>query len=267
VPVAIAYEGRGQAGPPLVLVHGFPFDRSMWRGQLDGLAQVARVVALDLPGFGGTPPAIDPSRALSMEALADHVVAVADGLGFERFVLGGLSMGGYVAFALARRHRKRLLGLALMDTRAEPDSPEAKKSRLEDAERVLADGIGFFAERMLKRLLAPRTLAERPDLVNAVELMMRRASLEGVASGLRGLADRRDARAELARLDVPTLVLVGADDALTPPALARDMAGRIPGAQLAVIPNAGHLAPFEQPDACNLALRRLVRRVAARRAA
>jgi pimeloyl-ACP methyl ester carboxylesterase len=265
VTVHIAYEGRGQSGPPLVLVHGFPLDRSMWRGQLDGLAGVARVVALDLPGFGATPPASDGTRAFTMEAMADHVVSVAESLGMDRFILAGLSMGGYVALALARRHKAHLLGLALIDSRAEPDNPDAKKSRIEDAERALAEGPGFLAARMLPRLVAPRTLAERPDLCNQLELMIRRCSPAGVAGAARGLADRRDARADLAKIDVPTLVVVGTDDVITPPALARDMAQRIPGAQLAVIPNAGHMAPFEQPEATNVALRRLVRKVAGRR--
>jgi pimeloyl-ACP methyl ester carboxylesterase len=233
----------------------------MWRGQLDGLAAHARVVAVDLPGFGATPPAVDGARALTMDALAEHVIDVADALGFDRFVLGGLSMGGYVAFALLRRHRARVLGLALMDTRAEPDSADARKGRLADAERVLQGGTGFYVDAALPRLLSPRTMAERPDLKNGLELMMRRASPAGVAAGLRGLADRRDARAELAKIDVPTMVIVGADDVVTPPAGARAMAQAIKGAQLAVVPDAGHMAPFEQPDATNVALRKLIRKV------
>jgi len=257
----IAYEGRGHAGPPFLLVHGFPLDRSMWRGQIDGLAPYARVVALDLPGFGASAPALDGARAFTMDAMAEHVIAVADALGFDRFILGGLSMGGYVAFALLRKHRARVLGLALLDTRAEADAAEMKRARLEDAERVLAEGTSFYVDKMMPRLLAARTVAERPDLRNGLELMLRRATPAGVASGLRGLADRRDVRAELAKIDVPALVAVGTDDVVTPPEGARAMAQAIPGALLAVIPNAGHMAPFEQPEATNVALRKLIRKV------
>jgi 3-oxoadipate enol-lactonase len=260
----IAYEGRGQSGPPLLLVHAFPLDRGMWRGQLDGLAAHARVVAIDLPGFGATPPALSGQRALTMDAMADHVVAVAESLGMDRFICAGLSMGGYVALALARRHRAHLMGLALLDTRAEPDSPEARKSRHEDADRVLAEGVGFLAQRQLPKLLAPRTLAERADLAAGAELMMRRSTPAGVASALRGLAERRDARPDCAKIDCPTLVVVGAEDVITPPPLARALAQAIPGAQLAVIPNAGHLAAYEQPEATNVALRKLIRKVGAR---
>jgi pimeloyl-ACP methyl ester carboxylesterase len=257
----IAYEGRGHAGPPFLLIHGFPLDRSMWRGQIDGLAPNARVVALDLPGFGASAPAVDGSRAFTMDAMAEHVISVADALGFDRFILGGLSMGGYVALALLRRYRARVLGLALLDTRAEADAPETRRSRLEDAERALAEGTGFLIDPTVARLLSPRTVAERPDLRNGVELMVRRTSAAGVASAQRGIAERRDARAELAKIDVPALVVVGADDVITPPPGARAMAQAIRGAQLAVIPNAGHMSPFEQPEATNVALRKLIRKV------
>ncbi len=256
-----AYEGRGHAGPPFLLVHGFPLDRSMWRGQIDGLAAYARVVAIDLPGFGASEPAVEGTRAFTMDAMVDHVIATADALGFDRFILGGLSMGGYVAFALVRKHRARVLGLALCDTRAEADDADTRRVRLENAERVHTEGTGFLVEGMLPRLLAPRTIAERPDLTNRLELMMRRASPAGVAASLRGLAERKDARAELTKINVPTLVLVGADDVVTPPPVAHAMAQGIRGAQLAVISDAGHMAPFEQPDATNVALRKLIRKV------
>jgi pimeloyl-ACP methyl ester carboxylesterase len=257
----IAYEGRGHSGPPFLLVHGFPLDRTMWRGQIDALAQHARVVALDLPGFGASGALADGGRAYTMDAMAEHVIAVADALGFDRFILGGLSMGGYVAFSILRKHRARVLGLALVDTRAEADTPDARRVRYEDAERVLAEGTGFLVDKMIPKLLAPRTIAERADLKNGVELMMRRAAPTAVAAGLRGLGDRRDVRAELAKIDVPTLVVVGAEDVITPPESARAMAQAIRGAQLAVIANAGHMAPWEQPEATNVALRKLIRKV------
>jgi pimeloyl-ACP methyl ester carboxylesterase len=236
----------------------------MYRGQIDGLSGHARVVALDLPGFGDSPSVADASKTQTMDALATHVIAVADALGFDRFVLGGTSMGGYVAFAVLRKHRARVLGLALMDTRAEPDSPEGKKKRYDDAERVAHEGTGFMIEPQLGRLLSPRTVVERPDLKNAAELMMRRSAVDGVAATMRGLGERRDARAELAKIDVPTVVIVGSDDVITPPPVAKAMASAIPGAQLAIIPNAGHLAAFEQPTATNVALRTLLRKVGAK---
>lgn len=259
----LSYEGRGARGVPCVLIHGYPLDRDLFRGQLDGLAGLGRIVAVDLPGFGATPALGDGQQPISMEAYADLVVEVATGLGFDRFVLGGVSMGGYVALAALRKHRGRLLGLALIDTRAEADTTDTVRGRVIDADRVLAEGGEFLVERMLPKVLAERTTAERPDLVARVAAMMRRAQPAGIAAALRGMAGRADTTAEAAKLTVPTTVIVGADDTLTPPDAARRLAAAIPGAQLAVIPGAGHLAPVEQPDAVNVALRALLRRAAA----
>jgi pimeloyl-ACP methyl ester carboxylesterase len=260
--IPLAYEGRGLSGPPVLLIHGFPLDRSMWRGQIDGLGSIARVVALDLPGFGATAPASDGHRPTTMDEYADCVVALADALGFTRFVAAGLSMGGYVALELVRRHPHRLSGLILADTRAEPDPPEGQKGRHHDADRVLNEGLSFLVERMVKGLLAPETVARRRDIVNGVEAMIHRSSWHGVAAALRGMAARRDARQWITRIDVPTLVVVGAEDAITPPRGAQAMAQAIPNAELAVIPGAGHLAPLESPDAVNTAFRKLLRRAA-----
>ncbi len=259
----IAYEGRGAAGPPVLLVHGFPLDRGMWRGQLDGLSAIARVVAIDLPGFGDTPPANDGRAPFTMDAAADAVIAVADALGFARFVLGGLSMGGYVAFAILRRHAHRLLGLALCDTRAEADTPDTQRGRLADAERALAEGPGFLVEPSLERLLAAETFTLHPEIVKTVEVMMRRSTAAGVAGMLRGMAERPDARGLLRGIAVPTIVIAGAADVITPPDGAQKLAAAIPGAEFAVIPAAGHVAPLEAPDATNAALRRLIRRASA----
>jgi pimeloyl-ACP methyl ester carboxylesterase len=259
----ICYEGRGTRGPALLLVHAFPLDRRMWRRQLTGLGDLARVVAIDLPGFGQSAPVGDGHQAIPMAELGEQVIGVANALGFDRFVLGGLSMGGYVAQAMLARHRGRLAGLALMDTRLEADTVDIVRGRLADADRVLVEGQSFLAERMLPGLLTARTHEERPDLVEEVRRMILEASREGLAATLRGMAGRGEHAAELAKLTVPTTVIVGAEDELTPPEVARRLAQTIPGSQLAVVPGAGHLASLEQADAVNVALRALLRRAAA----
>lgn len=258
---AIAFEGRGTSGPPLLLVHGFPLDRALWRAQLDALGGEARVVALDLPGFGATPAESDGRAPTTMEAYAEQVVAVADALGFVRFALAGLSMGGYVALAVARRHPARLAALALVDTRAEADAPEARPGRLKNADRALSEGTAFLADEMLPKLLAPATLSGRPELVAAARAMVERTSAAGAAAALRGMAERPDARPDLGRIAVPTTVVVGAEDSLTPPELARALATAIPDAELVVAPGAGHLTPIEAPDAVTAALRGLLARL------
>ncbi len=258
----IAYEGRGATGLPVIFIHGFPLDRSMWRGQIDGLGGICRAVAMDLPGFGATPAASDGRSQTTMDDYADCVITLADALGFQRFVACGLSMGGYVAFTLARRYAHRLSGLILCDTRAEGDAPETARNRHIDADRVLGEGLAFLLEKHVRILLAPETLARRRDLVNAVEAMIHRCSWQGVAAALRGMSTRRDFRPVLNRIGIPTLVIAGAEDAITPPAGAQLMATAIPGAELAVIPGAGHLAPLEAPDLVNTAIRKLLRRAA-----
>jgi 3-oxoadipate enol-lactonase len=257
---SISYEGRGVAGPPVLLVHGYPLDRSMWQGQLDGLGAQARMVAVDLPGFGNTPPTGNGQTPMTMEELAEVVVATATGLGFAQFVLAGHSMGGYIALAVARLFPDRLCGLVLSNTRAEADAADARRARVADADRVLNEGVHFLVERMLRNLLSPETLATRRDLAVGVETMMRRAHPAGIAAALRGMALRPDVRPMLPHIQVPTLVIAGTDDVITPPAMAQALAAAIPNADMAVIPHAGHLAPFERPDQVNTALRRFIRK-------
>jgi pimeloyl-ACP methyl ester carboxylesterase len=260
--VGLSYEGCGTTGLPLLLVHGFPLDRTIWRGQLAGLAGLARVVAPDLPGFGATPPMGDGLTPATMDDFALEVIGLADALGFDRFAVAGLSMGGYVALAVRRRVPARVAGLALVDTRAEADGPDAKKGRVVDAERVMSAGMTHLVDRMLPVLVSPETHSHRRGVVLEVEAMMRRANVAGVSGALRGMAVRPDARPDLPHIDSPTMVIVGADDAVTPPAMAHLMAAQIPKSEMAIIPHAGHLSPIERPEAVNAALRKLLRRAA-----
>jgi 3-oxoadipate enol-lactonase len=234
----------------------------MWDGQLAGLSDLARVVSLDLSGFGET-PARPGEAPFTMEEMADEVLALADALGFHQFVAGGLSMGGYVVLAMHRRAPDRISGMLLCDTRAEPDTPEARKERLILADKVLAGGTGILVEKQVRMLLSPDTLARRRDLAVATEVMIRRASPSGVAAALRGMAERPDARPQLPTIGVPTLVVAGAEDAIVPLATHQAMAAQIPDAELAIIPGAGHLSPFESPEPVNAAVRELIRRVTA----
>jgi pimeloyl-ACP methyl ester carboxylesterase len=245
----ITYQGAGTSGPPIVLVHGFPVDAGMWHGQLAGLGGVARVVAPDLPGFGGSAPG-----PAGMADYADAVVALANALGFQRFVLGGLSMGGYVAFAAARAHRERLLGLILCDTRAEPDTPESVQARMADADRALREGTAAYIERLLD--LVGASGPARAEL----ERMMRAVAPASFAAALRGIALRPDARPELPGLDLPVLCLVGADDRITPPDGMRAMAAAIPHATFEIVPG-GHAAPLEHPAEANAAIARFLSRL------
>jgi 3-oxoadipate enol-lactonase len=248
----LAFTDEG-AGPVVVLLHGFPLNRSMWSGQIGELGRSFRVIAPDLRGHGESPA---PDAVYSMELMAEDVVELLDGLAItEPVVVGGLSMGGYVALALAVKHPERIRGLILADTRAAADSPEAARGREETAQAVLRDGHpGAVVESMIPKLFAGSTIQGRPEVVAPMRAAMEATSASGVAGALRGMAVRPDRRDALKSIAAPTLVAVGEQDAISPPDEARAIAEALPNARLAVIPGAGHLSPCENPEAFNAAV-------------
>jgi len=249
-----------QHAPILVLLHGFPLSREMWVEQLASIGSVYRVIAPDLRGHGQSE---SPAGAYTMDEMADDVVELLDRLEVKQpVVLGGLSMGGYVALALVLRHPRRVRGLILCDTRAAADTPEAAKGREETARLVLREGSGrSMIETMVPRLFGKTTREKHPQRVEAMLAVMERTSPQGIAGALRGMAIRKDRRGDLERITVPTLVLVGEDDVISPPVEARELAASIPDARLEIIPAAGHLAPYENPLAANDAIVRFLHRL------
>jgi len=236
----------------LVLLHAFPLDGRMWAPQVEALGATYDVVVPDLRGFGSArEEAVDVA---DMDVLADDVARLLDARGLDQVVLGGLSMGGYVAFAFVRRHADRLGGLVLADTRAGADTEEAATARLEMADRVLAEGVGLVPEMMLPRLLGPTSRERRPDVVRRVVVLIRALGPRGIAGAQRGMARRPDSTATLAQVAVPTLVLTGSEDELTGPEEGRALAAGIPDARFVQIEEAGHLANLEQPEQVNEAL-------------
>ena len=248
----LAFEDQGP-GPVVVLLHGFPLDRSMWRYQLQTVGSMYRVIAFDLRGHGETPA---PEGIYPIEDMAGDVVETLDALKItEPIVLGGLSLGGYVALALAVRHPKRLRALMLMDTKAEADTPAAAEGREALARQVEASrSVEPVVAAMLPKLLGRHTREQRTEVVAAVGEVMQAARPMGVAGALRGMAIRPDRTGDLGRITIPTLVLGGAEDQITPPDGMRKLAGALPNARYVEIPEAGHLAPLENPLAANEAI-------------
>ena len=264
--VALAFErsGDGPAGPPVLLLPAFPLDRAVWRhvaALLDGLLPT---VLVDLPGQGDSPlPGDGPP---SLDAGADAVAALAARLGYRRVIVAGVSMGGYVAMSLARRHPDLLAGVALVDTRHEADTPEARANRERIAGAVLGEaGLRALAP-MVGTLLGESTRRLRPETVAWLQGRLQSARPAGVAWSQRAMAARPDSGETLARLEVPAAVVVGEEDVLTPPGAARAMAALIPDAVLTVLPRSGHLSPIEAPAGVANALIGLQLRVSARRA-
>jgi len=248
----LAVEQRG-SGVPLVLVHGFPLDGTMWNAQMEGLADCCRVIVPDLRGFGRSGASPPP---VTMEQFADDLAVLLDALGVdEPVVLCGLSMGGYVAFQFWSRHAQRLKSLILCDTRSRADTPEVKASRQQTAQRVLAEGPAFLAESMPERLFAAATRDRHPHVVDAVREMIRRADPHGVAAASQGMALRPDMTDRLGDIRMPVLVMVGREDVISPPEEMRGIAEAISGAMLVEIPEAGHMAPMENPTTVNQAIR------------
>jgi pimeloyl-ACP methyl ester carboxylesterase len=250
----IKYEVRG-SGPALLLLHAFPLNLFMWDPQAEALSARHRVARFDARGFGGSDLGSEP---FTMERIADDAAAVLDALAVEKAVVGGCSMGGYAALAFARRHPRRLAGLLLQDTRAGADSAETKAYRAALAARVLAEGAVVAVEAFLPKLLGETAHSTRPALVALVRERILAAPREAIAGALHGLAARSDSSATLGAIRVPTLVLVGEEDVLTPPSEAEAMAAAIPNARLERIPHAGHLANLENPEAVNAALARFL---------
>ncbi len=256
----MAYEDTGGNGIPLVLVHGFPLDRTLWSAQINALSEVARVIAPDLRGFGESQM---PGGAVTMETYADDVRALLDALGIKSTVMAGLSMGGYITLAFYRQFAARVRGLILANTKAGADSAEGKKAREDNAALAREQGVAAVAEKMFPKMLAPQTLAERPVVAGAVRAMMSRQSVAAVVAALMAMRDRPDSTPLLGEISVPTLIITGADDNLIPPKeseLMRD-ALRVPGAQLIVIPGAAHLSNIDQPDAFNQAVREFLKTI------
>jgi len=252
----LAYTDQGP-GPAVVLLHGFPLGREMWKEQTVGIGSIYKVIAPDLRGHGDSPA---PEGDYTIDEMADDVIELLDRLGLdEPVVLGGLSMGGYVALSLMARYPRRFRALMLMDTRAAADTPEAAANREGSAQAVLTAGhSGPVVAAMLPRLFARITLEERPERVTPLRELMERNSARGVVGALRAMARRPDRRDALAGIRVPTLVIVGEEDAITPPAEAQALADAIPGARLEVIPASGHLAPYENPAVANAVILRFL---------
>ncbi|MFF1786209.1 alpha/beta fold hydrolase [Kitasatospora sp. NPDC058243] len=260
-PSAVSVRESG-TGTPLVLLHAFPLNASMWSAQLDALPGLtgdeARVLAPDQRGFGGTELGTDEP---SLDLVADDLALLLDAAGIERAVVGGLSMGGYVALAFARRHPDRLAGLLLASTRATADTDAVRANRERIAAAVTARG---SVQLLLDEEVAAGQLG--PDsrhLVERVRSLVAAASPAAVAWAQRAMAARPDALDVLAGLRVPTAVVAGAQDGLVAPEEAELMLRARPDAELTVIPGAGHLSALEAPEAFNTAVRDLLARAAA----
>lgn len=251
----LALEDRG-TGRLLLFVHGFPLDHTMWGHQIDEFARGYRVLAPDLRGFGQSSLG---ENEVTMLRYADDLATLLDRLGVkEPIVFCGLSMGGYIAWQFWQKYADRLAALVLCDTRSVADTPQAREGRAQLAEKVRAAGPQAAADAMLPKLFASDSGRRHPEWLQATRESILRNRPEGIIAALDGMAKRPDATEMLAGIAVPTLVVVGEHDAISPPAEMREIADRIPGAQFEIIKKAGHMSPLEEPAAFNTELARFL---------
>ena len=241
-------EAGGPAALPVILIHGFPLSGAMWEPQFEALKRNYRVVAYDIRGQGESAVG---DGLYSVEFFVDDLLGVMDLLQIRQAVLCGLSMGGYIALRAAERAPERVKALVLCDTRGETDSNQGKLARAAAVKALQKDGVSAYAENFAKNVFSPKTLAAGKPCVERIKRIMRAGSELGLRGTLLALAGRTDATPFLPSISVPTLILVGADDALAPPAVSEAMRKAIPGSELRVIAEAGHLSSAENPEEFN----------------
>lgn len=245
--ISLAYSDKG-TGLPLIFLHAFPLNRTMWAAQEHALSSQCRVITVDLRGHGDSDA---PLWHYTLDQDAEDVRALMDHLSIGHAVLVGLSMGGYVLFAFYRKYPGRVKGLVLADTRAQMDTPEGREARFQMAQIAYRNGPAAIADIMIPKLLSPHTIATNPDLVRTVRTMIEGNQVSGIAGDLMAMAERPDSILLLQQITCPAHIIVGELDQATPLSDAHLMADQIPGACVTVIPNAAHLANLEQPDAFN----------------
>ena len=253
--IQLAYTDAG-LGLPVVLLHGYPFNRTLWNEQVAALSNSYRVITPDLRGHGesGASPG-----AATMNRMAQDVAALLDHLEISRAVIGGLSMGGYVALAFYKQFPSRVRALILADTRAQADTEEGKQTRHQQAEKALAEGMAGIADAMLPKLLTPDTVSKRPELVKRVRDMMLKTKPEGAAGALLGMAERDDQTPLLSQISCPALILVGKEDPITPVRDSEQMHRDIAGSRLVVMENAAHVSNLERTEQFNDELMRFLK--------
>jgi pimeloyl-ACP methyl ester carboxylesterase len=252
--IQLAYTDTG-LGQPVVLLHGYPFNRTLWDEQVNALSNSNRLITPDLRGLGesGSSPG-----AATMNRMAQDVAALLDHLEISRAVIGGLSMGGYVALAFYKQFPSRVRAMSLADTRAQADTEEGKQTRQQQAEKALAEGMAGIADSMLPKLLTPDTVSKRPEVVKRVRDMMLKTKPEGAAGALLGMAERDDNTSLLSQISCPALILVGQEDPITPVQDSEKMHREIAGSRLVVIENAAHVSNLERTEQFNEELTRFL---------
>ncbi len=254
--LSVSYSDLGEGNVPIVFLHGFPFDKTMWRKQLDELKSIHRVIAYDLRGFGKSK---DEDTELSMDLFGDDLINFLDHLNIKKVIICGLSMGGYIALNVMQRFPERFEALILCDTQCIADSPEAKAKRMAAIENINESGTKEFVENFLKGAFYEVSFTSKKEVVEELKNVVSSNSPEILTRGLKAIANRSETCSTLEKITIPTLIVCGKEDALTPLAQSEMMHQKIKGSTLRIIENAGHVSNLEQPEAFNNHLREFLK--------
>ncbi len=242
--ITLAYSDTG-TGLPIIFLHAFPLNRTMWAEQEAALSSQFRVITIDLRGHGESDA---PLWHYSLNQAADDVRALLDHLSIAQALFVGLSMGGYILLAFYRKYADRVKGMVLADTKAQDDTLEGKAGRFQMAQIAYKQGPSAIADIMIPKLLSPATIPSRPEIVQRIRTMIEGNQISGIVGDLMAMAERPDSVPFLKQITCPTQIIVGEWDQATPPTDAKLMADQIRNSRLAIIPNAAHLANLEQPE-------------------
>lgn len=235
-------------GLPVVFIHGFPFNHSMWELQIKNLPTSFRVIAYDIRGLGKSDIGTGES---SIDKHADDLIGLLDDLKIDKAVVCGLSMGGYIALRAIEKYPERFKGLVLCDTKSESDTEEARQKRFDSIKKIESEGTLDFSRDFVKKVLSKKTIETKPKLVAELEHKILENSSQGIISAQKAMAMRSDTTSILKKIKVPTLVMVGEQDEVTPLAAAQSLKEKIPNAYLEIVPGAGHMSNLENPKAFN----------------
>ncbi len=253
-----SYDEVGEGRIPVIFLHGFPFDKTMWHLQLDALQATYHLISLDIRGFGKSK---DDTTPLSIDLFTDDLIAFMDQLSIEKAVLCGLSMGGYIALNAVNRFPDRFEALVLCDTQCIADTPEAKEKRYETIEDIKANGLTGFTDAFVKKVFCKESLKTKKKLVSQLKSVIASNQPQAVIQGLTAIAERAETCSILSKITIPTLIICGSDDAVTPLSKSEYMQLQIKGSVLQVIEHAGHVSNLEQPEAFNKHLNEFLKTV------
>jgi 3-oxoadipate enol-lactonase len=254
--ISISYNTCGEGFMPIIFIHGFPFNKSMWQGQLDYFGKKTHAIAYDIRGFGGS--GSEALRPASIELFAEDLIAFMDGLHIEKAIVCGLSMGGYILLNALNRFPDRFSAVILADTQCIADSLETKEKRSKTIEEIASNGLKIFAQEFVKKIFSNAAFTHKKEIVKPIKSVIESTAPAGVIAGLRALANRSEMCGTLSKIKIPALIICGSLDKITPIEQAEFLHENIPNSTIQIINKAAHMTNLEQPNHFNKSIEKFI---------